>query len=114
MHEFAIAEHLVSTVEEAARQAGAERVFKVHLALGVRSHVELESLQWFYDHLSQDGPANGAVLVSQPLPMRFHCDSCKLEYSVTDETLNCPSCHGLGKLVDAGDDMRIDSLEVGP
>ena len=114
MHEFAIAEHLVTTVENAAKQASAEQVLRVHLALGVRSHVELESLQWFFDQLSQDGLAKGAVLVSKPLPMRFACDCCGSEYSVTGETFDCPYCYEVGKLIDAGDDIRIDSLEVSP
>jgi hydrogenase nickel incorporation protein HypA/HybF len=112
MHEYGIAQQLLTTVERAAQDAGAVRVLSVNLALGVRSHVVVDSLQLFFDYLSKGGVAAGASLVAQAVPMRFFCPSCQCSYDRFEDTLACPECQTLGRLLEAGDDLQVISIDI--
>lgn len=130
MHELAIARHLVRLVEEQARAAGAERVLAVDLALGRHSHVAARSLQLYYDLLTESGssPARGALLRVRRSPMRFGCPACGAVFAARDASVaardvgvaareggcRCPVCRAPADLVDAGDELLVESIEVIP
>jgi hydrogenase nickel incorporation protein HypA/HybF len=114
VHEFAIARQLLRTVEAEARRAGAERVVRIHLRLGERSHVSTEALRSYLDLLGIDGCAHGAALEVEREPMRFCCSSCRRSYPVRGADFRCPDCRTLGRLLDPGDQLVIERLEVTP
>jgi hydrogenase nickel insertion protein HypA len=114
VHEFAIARQLLGTVEAEARRVGADRVVRIFLRLGERSHVSTEALRSYLDLLGADGCARGAALEVERDPMRFVCPSCRRPYPVRGSDFRCPDCHTLGRLLDAGDRLVIERLEVTP
>ncbi len=114
MHEFAIAEHLFQIVNDSAKKAKAERVVSVQLSLGVRSHVDLESLKSYYDFLSKGSLGEGAILQANTRAMTFFCDSCQQFYETVDADFTCPACKAYGTLENAGDELLIKSIEVEP
>lgn len=109
-----MARHLLRLVEERARAAGARRVLRAHLTLGVGSHVAPDALARCFELLAEQGagPAAGARLSVVRLPMRFHCRGCGLPYAVGGSDCRCPSCGRLGRLTDPGDALRLETLEV--
>lgn len=114
MHEYAIAQHLVNLVETQAKMAKAKRVLAVDISLGEQSHVHSESLSLYFDMLTdaEKSPASGAELRVKRTPMWFYCPTCKLEYTVKTNDFCCPDCSELGQLIDAGDELSLQSIEV--
>jgi hydrogenase nickel incorporation protein HypA/HybF len=113
MHELAIAEQLVKLVEEEARRAEAKRVLAVQLVLGEHSHLAEEALQFHFERLLANGsPATGAKLHIRREPMRFRCSECDADYTSQVGDWRCPRCGQVGKLAQAGDELRVESLEV--
>ncbi len=114
MHEFAIAEHLFQVVNDSAKKVKAECVVSVQLSLGVRSHVDLESLKSYYDFLSKGNLGEGAILQASTRAMTFFCDSCQQSYETADIDFTCPNCKSFGTLENVGDELLIKSIEVEP
>jgi hydrogenase nickel incorporation protein HypA/HybF len=115
MHELAVARHLLGTVEAEALRAGAERVVTIRLQLGERSHISTDSLGMYFRLLASDSDRScGAELRIERIPMRFECSACRRPYPVRGEDFRCPHCRGSGRLIDPGDQLAIDSLEVAP
>ena len=116
MHEHSIAQRLLEIVERHARGAGADRVLTVDLRVGDHSHIDGEILQTHFDHLAANGSgrASGAELRIERVPMRLRCDHCEHEYAPAVDHFRCPHCGSNGQLLDLGDEVRIERLEVEP
>lgn len=116
MHEHSVARHLLDVVEEHAREAGTERVVAVNLKMGEHSHIDGEILQFHFDALTAgtESPAEGARLRLQRVPMRFRCQDCHREYTPEGGDFHCPHCGATGELLDVGDELTVESIEVEP
>ena len=113
MHELAVAVQLLQLVEAEARKAGARRVLAVHLVLGEHSHINEGALRFHFERLAGwEGLASGAELRFRREPMRFRCHECDADYAPSVDDWRCPGCGRLGKLVDAGDELRVEDIEV--
>ena len=95
-----------------ARQAGAGRVHAIRLRIGVLSGVIPDALQFAFEALAADTPAEGACLVIEDVPARFWCATCRQEFESPNLLAQCPDCrHASGELR-AGREMEVASLEV--
>ena len=112
MHELSVAERLVRLVEEHARRAGARRVLTIAIRLGAHSHIAEEALRFYFQQLATGGLAAGARLQIERVPMRSHCHACNAEYAPEAEDWRCPRCGRVGRLLDAGDELWVESLEI--
>ena len=107
-----MAAQLIRLVEEHARRAGAQRVLAVHLALGEHSHVVGDALRFHFEQLATGSLVAGASLHIRRIPMRFRCDDCNADYTPEVGDWRCPQCGRVGRLLDAGDELLIESIEV--
>jgi len=116
MHELAVAEHLLKQVERHAKEAGAQRVVAVDLVLGDRAHLVEASLQLHFELLAaaEGSLAQGANLRFRHVSMKLRCAACGLDYQPEAAHFLCPSCQQPGALIDAGDALLIEALEVEP
>ncbi|MDQ7041672.1 MAG: hydrogenase maturation nickel metallochaperone HypA [Rhodothermus sp.] len=113
MHELSIARELVRLIEAEARRVGARRVRAAYVVLGARSHLSPETLRFYVTHLlDPDGPAAGLMLICERRPMRFHCARCRCDYEPSEADWRCPQCGRIGELVEAGDEVYLESLEI--
>ena len=113
MHELSIARELVRLIQAEARRAGARRVRSARVVLGARSHVSAEILQFYVAHLlDPEGPAAGLVLTCERQPMRFRCGHCRIDYEPSETDWRCPQCGRIGELLEAGDEVFLESLEI--
>jgi hydrogenase nickel insertion protein HypA len=112
MHEFAIANHLVNLVEEQAQAAAATRVVTLRLILGEQSHILPEALERYIALLSNQHQLLKDVQLSVThVPMTFICNACGFIY-VAGMDFHCPTCQQPGQLLDAADQLQLESLEV--
>ncbi len=111
MHELSVTESILEIALRHAQQANSNRVLALHLVIGQLSSIVDDSIQFYWDIISKDTPAEGARLEFTRLPARLRCQACELEYT-PGEDLTCPDCHSARVRVVAGNEFRLESIEV--
>jgi hydrogenase nickel incorporation protein HypA/HybF len=113
VHELTVTQSVLAIALEAAQGAGARRVTAVHLVVGELSSFVDDSVQFYFDFLSEGTPAEGAMLTFERVPARADCLDCGHEFTVTPPLeATCPACGGLRLHVTGGRELRVESIEV--
>lgn len=112
MHELGIMTGVMQAVESSAVQAGADKVLKVTLSVGVMTEAIEDSLRFAFEALSENSMCEGAELEINMVTPRSICNECGHEYGHDRYHVACPRCgSGLTRIV-AGKELQIDSIEV--
>ncbi len=113
MHELAVTESVLGIVLKHAKAAGTTRVTAIHLTIGELTGFVDESIQFYFDFISKDTPAEGARLTFNRVPARARCPGCAQEFVPDPGKLwTCPNCGAIGGDVVAGREFFVDSIEV--
>lgn len=112
MHELPITQSILDIALRHAEQAGARRVTDLYLVIGQLSYVVDDSVQFYWDMIAKDTPAEGAQLHFKRVPAELLCLDCGHRYSPDGEILACPKCQSVRVKVAAGDEFRLDSIDV--
>jgi hydrogenase nickel incorporation protein HypA/HybF len=111
MHELSITEHLLEITLRHAAEAGAERVTDLHLVVGELSSIVDDSVQFYWDIISEGTTAAGARLHFRRVAAELVCQSCGARYSPR-EALPCPACGSDRIRVVAGEEFYLDAIDV--
>lgn len=95
-----------------AEKAGAKRVTQIDLTIGDFSSIVDDSVQFYFDILSQDTIAESAQLVFHRVPGALRCWDCQATFAPDGRNYVCPVCGSLRVQVVAGREFRVDSIEV--
>ncbi len=112
MHELAVTQSILDIVTEHARRANAQRILRIHLVVGELTGFVDDSIQFYFDLLSPGTLAEGAELQIERVPARVKCRQCTGEFSPRDFNWICPTCSAVGGDVIAGQEFRVESIEV--
>ena len=112
MHELSITQSMVELALDEGKKAGAKKIGKISLVIGELSGVVDESVRFYFGFLSKDTIAEGAVLEFKRVPMTARCRDCKNEFTPSEYNWSCPKCKGASLEIIAGDELRIESIEV--
>lgn len=113
MHELSIATSLIEIATSAAREAGAERVAVVRVAIGALAGVVKDSLFFSFDIASAGTPLEGARLEIDDVPVTVFCPTCQAERElISPQALRCPVCHTPTADIRRGRELTLVSLEV--
>ncbi|MCD6497951.1 MAG: hydrogenase maturation nickel metallochaperone HypA [Deltaproteobacteria bacterium] len=112
MHELSIAQSLVEIACDQAEQAGAKRVTRVSVLVGLLSGVVPDSLSFCFPIVCQGTAAEGAELAIQVDPAKGTCPKCGVSVELNDFVLICPSCGAFPIEVRSGRDLKVTALEV--
>lgn len=117
MHELAVTQSVLSialeAAEDAATQHGAWRITAIDLVIGELSGYVDDSVQFYFDMLSEGTPAAGATLRFHREPAQAYCQSCQHEFAVTPPLdPACPHCGGTDLSVTGGTAFYVESIEV--
>ncbi|MCR4436725.1 MAG: hydrogenase maturation nickel metallochaperone HypA [Clostridiales bacterium] len=112
MHEYAVTKSIIDTVTKEAEQINANRITVITLAIGDLSTILDESVQMYFDIISEGTLAEGAKLVFKRIPAMFRCRSCGKEFPKPGRGFDCPECGNLGYPTGAGKEFYIESIEV--
>jgi hydrogenase nickel incorporation protein HypA/HybF len=112
MHELAVTENILAIATRHAQQAGASRIVGIELVLGQLSTMIDDSIQFYWDILSEDTLAQGATLHFTRTAAVLECLSCHHTFPPATDTFACPQCNSLNVKVISGDDLRLESIEV--
>jgi hydrogenase nickel incorporation protein HypA/HybF len=113
MHEMAVTQSILDIALRHAQQAGAQRILAINLVIGGLTGFVDDSIQFYFDFLSQDTAAQDAHLNFERVAARVRCLSCAAEYAPPDSRLwACPTCGALGGDIIAGREFSVASIEI--
>jgi hydrogenase nickel incorporation protein HypA/HybF len=112
MHELAVTENILKIAVQHATQANAVRVTAVNLVIGQLSSIVDDSVQFYWDMLSEGTLCAGAQLHFERRPANLRCLDCGHTYILAGELTDCPACHSARLKVVGGEEFYLDSIEV--
>lgn len=113
MHELSITQSILDIALRHAERANARRILAVNLVIGDLTGFVDDSIQFYFDFLTKDTPAQDAQLNFQRIAARVRCQSCGAEYAPPDSRLwACPECEALGGEIIAGREFSVASIEI--
>ena len=102
----------MSSVEQAAEQAGALRVTDIRLSVGEMTEVIEDALRFAFGVLRENTICADAQLHITMVTPRSHCLECGATYEHDRFHMLCPECGSFATELLAGREMQIDSIEV--
>jgi hydrogenase nickel incorporation protein HypA/HybF len=112
MHELAVTESILEITLRHAAQAQVKRVTDLYLVIGQLSSLVDDSVQFYWDIISKDTPAEGALLHFRRLPVELLCLNCTRQYIPSGEDFACPDCQSEQFKVVTGEEFFLESIEV--
>jgi hydrogenase nickel insertion protein HypA len=110
MHEFSVAQALLSQVEREARRRDAVAVSAVHVRIGELSGVVPELLEQAYTLCRAGTLCAEAELRVTAVPVEWECPSCGGALA-GGQVLRCAAC-GLPARLRRGDDLVLERIEM--
>ncbi len=112
MHELSVTESLLNLATQHATQAGAVRVTSLQLVIGQLSSIVDESVQFYWDMISEGTLCAGAQLNFERRPAALRCLECDQTYMLNGELAACPYCHSAHVKVVSGEEFYLESIEI--
>lgn len=112
MHELAITERILQIALDHLPPQDDLRISDVYLVIGDLSSIVDDSVQFYWNIISQNTAASGATLHFQRQAAQLTCQTCHHTYHPADDDWACPACHGLRVRVVAGEAFYVDAIDV--
>ena len=113
MHELSVTESVLEIALRHAGQAGARRIVRLNLVIGELASIVDDSVQFYWDFVSQDTIAEGAELHFHREPGSLGCRDCQTTFEITArEDFTCPHCGSVQTFVVGGDALQLESMDV--
>lgn len=110
---MSIASSILDLVREEARGSGLVRVQEVRLRIGEMSGVVPDSLSFCWSLMTEGeeaGPARGAVLSFEVVPVSARCRECGEVFQVENYAFACPACGSVQVAVTDGRELTLASI----
>ena len=112
MHELAVTENILNIAVRHAEKAQAVRVTDIHLVIGALSSIVDDSVQFYWDMLSENTICAGSKLHFQRQLGRIECLDCHTQYELIEDLSTCPSCGSCRIRFIQGEEFFLDSIEI--
>lgn len=113
MHELSITEQIADIAIKHGEKNAAEKITDLYLVIGELSTVIDDSVQFYWDLITEDTICAGAKLHFQRIPAKFLCQDCGKEYQMADGELTpCPFCQSTKMEILQGKEFHLDSINI--
>ena len=112
MHEMALCEGILQTLQDSAKAQGFSKVKTVWLEIGSLAAVETEALFFSFDVVCRNTIAEKAALEIITIPGSAWCMQCAKPIAVQQRYDCCPECSSYQLQITGGEEMKIKELEV--
>jgi hydrogenase nickel incorporation protein HypA/HybF len=112
MHELSVTENILEIAQRHAEQANAGRVTAVYLVIGQLSSIIDDSVQLYWDIISENSLCAGAKLHFERIPAELECQECGEQYALSRELTNCPACDSFSVKVLSGQEFYVAAIDV--
>ena len=111
MHELFVTEQIREIALRHAAAAGAATITDLYLVVGELSSIVDDSVQFYWESISEGTPAAGARLHFRRIAAEMTCQVCGHTYSPR-AALVCPACDAADVRVTAGEEFFLEAIEV--
>jgi hydrogenase nickel incorporation protein HypA/HybF len=112
MHELSVTESILTIALENAKKANASKVTGINLVIGQLSSIVDDSIQFYWDTISEGTICLGAKLNFNRIPALLKCQNCQNEFSIGQELAPCPVCGSYRSSILHGEEFYLDSIEI--
>ncbi len=112
MHELPITQNVLEITLRHAKEAGGGKITNIYLVVGRLSAVVDKSVQFYWDIISEDTPAQGARLHFRHTPIQLECLDCGTFFEPEEMTYICTACGGIHIRVAGGDELCLEAIDV--
>jgi hydrogenase nickel incorporation protein HypA/HybF len=113
MHEVALVEALLESVQEHLRDSGIEgRVRRLEVVIGPLSGVVPEAFQFAFEVLSPDRLGPDCELLIRTQPAFCRCQNCGAVEGIVELAYACPRCGSQSIRLEGGRELLLQSIEV--
>ena len=112
MHELAIANSIVETVQQEVERQHLPPVEKIVVRLGALSDIVPEALLFNYEIITRDTSFAKTQLEIEVVPLEGKCGDCGQNFPVEDYIFSCPECNSGNIEVIRGEELDIAYIEV--
>lgn len=112
MHELSVTENILAIANRHAIQANAERVTDIYIVIGALSSIVDDSVQFYWDFVSEGSICQGAKLHFERVSARLLCLNCSNEYTLDNGLATCPTCGSAQVKVMSGEEFFLDSIAI--
>lgn len=112
MHEIGIMQSALDIAFKWAARNGAERITCLSLRVGALSGVVPDALEFAFEALKQDTPAEAARLEVEFVPLLLGCPDCRREFTTDGFSYQCPDCGRFDTEIRQGRELEIARVEL--
>lgn len=112
MHEYPITEQIVKIAAEHGQNARASKIEAIRLVAGERSGYIIESIQMYFDIISEGTLCEGAKLEIETVRPKLKCPACGILFERKPMSFACPACGADGEPTEIGREFYIDSIVI--
>jgi hydrogenase nickel incorporation protein HypA/HybF len=113
MHELAITEQIAKIAIKHGEKNKASKITDLYLVIGELSTVIDDSVQFYWDLITENTLCEGAKLHFKRIPAVFRCNGCNKEYGlVQGELTPCPHCQSTSMDILQGKEFHLDSINI--
>jgi hydrogenase nickel incorporation protein HypA/HybF len=112
MHELAVTQSILEIALRHAENQKAKRITHLYIVMGEWSSTVDDSIQFYWDMISDDTIAKGATLHFNRKPVVIECVDCGHSYTPNSRELLCPICASTHIKVKTGEEFFLESIEI--
>ena len=112
MHELAVTENILNIALTHAEKSDAARITNLYLVIGQLSSVLDDSVQFYWDLLTENTKAEGAKLHFKRLPIIIKCRKCDHTYSPIEGDMACPECKSDQIQIIQGEEFYLEAIDI--
>ncbi|HIU25743.1 MAG TPA: hydrogenase maturation nickel metallochaperone HypA [Candidatus Copromorpha excrementigallinarum] len=112
MHEYPVTQQIIKIAEDHCRRAEGKKVTAVNLVIGDYSGYVGDSVQMYFDIISQGTLCQGARVSIKHIKPKLKCPDCGALFEKPPLSFDCPQCGGQGGPTDIGKEFYIETIEI--
>jgi len=112
MHELSVTESILEISLRHANKANAKRITNLYLVIGQFASIVDDSVQFYWDIVSEGTLADGALLHFRRVPATLSCLECNHQYNPGNDGFSCPNCKSERVKVISGEEFFMEAIDI--
>jgi len=112
MHELSVTENILDISLRYARENNAKKINDIYLVIGDLSTIVDDSVQFYWNIISDNTIAKDACLHFKRIPAKLRCQECTTEYLLSESEFSCPHCNSHNVQIIAGDEFYLEAIDI--
>ena len=112
MHELSVTESILEISLRHANKANAKRITNLYLVIGQLASIVDDSVQFYWDIVSEGTLADGALLHFRRVPATLSCLECNHQYNPGNDGFSCPNCKSERVKVISGEEFFMEAIDI--